>query len=176
MQPMLFIVQLIARSLPNIANNLEICNLPAFVVGALVIKRFPRLRIVRRRRRHPRQKIQQQHGGKDPDPEFLLHPHTLLEIIYFSPLWHTHQKYNMPRRETQQQKNSRPMKDDCFYWCARGGTCPPCAAAGRESFHCRCVFSGSYPTMGVHTSPSPFRDRWRSSRSTPPGTRRWPET
>lgn len=121
MQLMLFIVQLIARSLPNIANNLEICNLPAFVVGALMIKRFPRLRIVRRRlRRHPRQKIQQQHGGKDPDPEFLLHPHTLLEIIYFSPLWHTHQKYNMPRRETQQQKNSRPMRDDCFYWCARG--------------------------------------------------------
>lgn len=28
----------------------------------------------------------------------------------------------MPRRETQQQKNSRPMKGRLFfYWCARGG-------------------------------------------------------
>ena len=99
-------------------NDWEI-SFPA-AVFAFVIK-HPRRRIVRRRRRrHPRQKIQQQHGGKDRDPEFLLHPHTLLEIIYFSPLWHTHQKYNMPRRETQQQKNSRPMRDDCFYWCARG--------------------------------------------------------
>ena len=127
---MLFFVQLIARSLPNIANNLEICNLPAFVVGALVIKRFPRLRIVRRRRwRHPRQKIQQQqHGGKDPDPEFLLHPHTLLEIIYFSPLWHAHQKHNMPRRETQQQKNSRPMKGRLFLLVREGGLALRCGA------------------------------------------------
>lgn len=87
-------------------NDWEI-SFPA-AVFAFVIK-HPRRRIVRRRRRrHPRQKIQQQHGGKDRDPEFLLHPHTLLEIIYFSPLWHTHQKYNMPRRETQQQKTAVP--------------------------------------------------------------------
>lgn len=34
----------------------------------------------------------------------------------------------MPRRETQQQKNSRPMKDDCFYWCARGELTLRCGA------------------------------------------------
>ena len=65
--------------------------------------------------------IQQQHGGKDPDPEFLLHPHTLLEIIYFSPLWHTHQKYNMPRRETQQQKKQPSHEGRLFLLVREGG-------------------------------------------------------
>ena len=54
----------------------------------------------------------------------------------------------MPRRETQQQKNSRPMRDDCFYWCARGA-CPPCAAAGRGS--------GAPPAL--HSLPFPFKSR-----------------
>ena len=54
----------------------------------------------------------------------------------------------MPRRETQQQKNSRPMRDDCFYWCARGA-CPPCAAAGRGS--------GAPPAL--HSLPLPFKSR-----------------
>ena len=60
----------------KIRKNLEI--LTVLASSANPIKRSQRLCIVRRRclRRHPRQKIQQQHGSKDRDPKSFLQSHS----------------------------------------------------------------------------------------------------